>query len=462
MFHVHRSPAGLCEIRFDFQDRSANEIAPEERRAFIHLSFSLEVVNVWLATLGVDCRYATTTVYEYTKALVYTLEWLAQEPVNLATQEPVGHSLLGLSRSDLRSLFAWLDIPASRPEERASLAKKGMLPAGYRQHLLSSSTRNLRNAALTCFYDWIFVEYSPPAGITVELSTNPMKDVQRPLSRRQLQLRPDGLLPRSTQRKPEASSLFRRAQADKETGPIALTPHELHLVLEAIPAISCGRNAANRNGALIRLLLWGMLRKEELTQARWEDIDGEILWVTGKGRKRRSIPIADPSTWSYLHAYTSDLSIPGEQRFHGPLLRQLDHEDRPITRHTVEHLMDAFQQYFLAQAEQKARSNDPTGARAYESLANKLHSHLFRATGATYLAKAGMNLLMLALLLGHSDPSTTMRYYIAAKQLALPEEVKRMYAGIAATLETASASPSSHGLPNPRSWYQRRGLMPEE
>src|SRR5215470_15201114 len=94
MFHVHRSPAGMCEIRFDFQDRSANEIAPDERRAFIRLSFSLEVVNVWLATLGVDCRYASTTVYEYAKALVYTLEWLAQEPVNLATQEPVGHSLL--------------------------------------------------------------------------------------------------------------------------------------------------------------------------------------------------------------------------------------------------------------------------------------------------------------------------------------------------------------------------------
>ncbi len=74
MFHLYRSLADLCEIRFDFQDRSANEISPNERRVFIRLSSSLEVVNAWLATLGVDCRYAKTTVYEYAKALVYTDE----------------------------------------------------------------------------------------------------------------------------------------------------------------------------------------------------------------------------------------------------------------------------------------------------------------------------------------------------------------------------------------------------
>src|SRR5438067_2363063 len=157
MFHLYRSPSGACEIHFDFRDRQAEEIPPNEHRAFIRLSSSLEVVNAWLTILGGDCRYAIGTVYEYAKALVYTLEWLAQEPVNMVTREPVGHSLFALSRSDLRSLFTWLDIPANRSAERASLAKQGILSAGYRKHALAPSTRNLRNAALTCFYDWILV-----------------------------------------------------------------------------------------------------------------------------------------------------------------------------------------------------------------------------------------------------------------------------------------------------------------
>lgn len=286
-----------------------------------------------------------------------------------------------------------------------------------------------------------------------------MRDMQRPRYSFPVENHSDSLLIDSARRKPEASSPFRRRQNDVGTGPLALTPGEVKLVLDTIPHVSHGRNAANRNGALIRLLLWGMLRKEELVEATWEGVDGETLWITGKGGKRRAIPIADSSTWSYLHAYTNELSIPSEQRYHGPLLRQLDHEDRPISRHVVEHLLNALWEYFTAEAARKARSNDSLGAHALTSLANKLHSHIFRATGATFMARAGMNLIMLSLLLGHSNPGTTMRYYIEAKQLVLTEEVLRICRAIEASLKTAVPSASPQTMLNTRSWYQRRGLI---
>lgn len=459
MFHLCRFPSGACEIRFDFHDRHAEEIPPHERRVFIRLSSSLEVVNAWLAVLAADSNCAPGTVYEYAKALLYALEWLTQEPINIATREPVGHSLLSLNRNDLHSLFAWLDIPAKRSAERRYLVREGKLSAGHRKNAIAPSTRNLRNAALTRFYDWYLFEYSPGAGDMVELTGNPMRDMQRTRSYFPIENHSDGLLLGTARSKPEATSPFRRRRNEVGTGPLALTPGEVKLVLDSVPYVSYGCNAANRNGALIRLLLWGMLRKEELVEATWECVDGETLWITGKGGKRRAIPIADSSTWSYLHAYTNELSIPSGQRFHGPLLRQLDHEDRPITRHVVEHLLDALYEYFTAEAARRVRRNDSLGAHALNSLANKLHSHIFRATGATFMAKAGMNLIMLSLLLGHSNPSTTMRYYIEAKQLTLNEEVLRICRAIEAALKTAVPSASPHTMPNPRSWYQRRGLI---
>jgi len=203
-----------------------------------------------------------------------------------------------------------------------------------------------------------------------------------------------------------------------------------------------------------------MLREEELIGSKWEALDGETLWVKGKGNKRRAVPIVDVGTWGYLEAYTNSLHIPLEQRFHGPLPRQLDHEDSPITRHTVEHLMATLREHFSAKAAAAARGGNPGEARSFEALGGKLHSHIFRATGATYMAKAGMSLIMLSLLLGHSSPTTTMRYYIAAERLGLPEEVQRIFERISAVSASAPAADMRSAPADARSWYRRRGLIP--
>lgn len=234
--------------------------------------------------------------------------------------------------------------------------------------------------------------------------------------------------------------------------PQALSPAELQLLFETIPLVSFGHNAANRNSALVRLLLWGMLRVSELVEATWEAVDGQTLTVCGKGRKYRCIPIVDQSTWTYLNTYTNELWLPLEQRFHGALFRQFDHEERPLTKHSVEHLLLVLKSHFQG----AARAVSPERHRRMTQLAEKLRSHIFRATGATLMAAAGMDHIRLSLLLGHANPETTQRYYLAAEYLELPQEVRRICGRMQKALEAAEASTveGGHSL---LGWYERKG-----
>src|SRR5262249_11249555 len=139
--------------------------------------------------------------------------------------------------------------------------------------------------------------------------THPLERSERPLTPHQMAQRPSGLIPQFTQVQ-RPSKLFRRRQDTPL--PVALSPDELQLVFEAIPHVSFGHNTANRNGALIRLSLWGMLRMSEVVATTWEAVDGQVLQVCGKGRKYRLIPIVDQETWAFLSAYTNELRIPLE------------------------------------------------------------------------------------------------------------------------------------------------------
>jgi hypothetical protein len=142
-----------------------------------------------------------------------------------------------------------------------------------------------------------------------------------------------------------------------------------------------------------------------------------------------------------------------EERFHGALLRQLDHEAVPLTKHSVEHLLLALKTSF--QATTPTASSEQQ--RLMRSVCDKLHSHIFRATGATLMAAAGMDLVRLSLLMGHSSPETTQRYYLAAEQMNLPLEVKRICLRVQEALEGhPSESSSGH---SPFGWYERRGYI---
>lgn len=452
LFTIYRDASRrLCEIRWDFQNREALQRTREEQRLFLQLGPSLVAVNVWLTILGADTGYSFGTVYEYSKVLSYTLTWLSQKPVQLGTGHGIELSLFSLSRSDMRALFAWLDIPASARGARQSLCKTGQLPVGYREQSLSAATRNIRLAALSTFYDWLIAEYFPENIPADTALAHPLERPEHPLTPQQMAQRPDGLLPQHITQIRRPSKLFRRRQDSPL--PQALSPEELQLVFTTIPLISFGHNAANRNGALVRLLLWGMLRVSELTCITWEAVNGHILEICGKGRKYRSVPIADEGTWTYLTAYTNELRIPLEERFHDALLRQLDHEATPLTKHSVEHLLLALKGHFQATALTASSEQQ----QLMGSVCNKLHSHIFRATGATLMAAAGMDLVRLSLLMGHSSPETTQRYYLAAEQMNLPLEVKRICLLVQEALEKAPSEPASHY--SPFGWYERRGYI---
>lgn len=452
LFTVYRDASRcLCEVRWDFQDRSPEQRTKDEQRLFLQLGPSLVAVNIWLTILGADTGYSFGTIYEYAKVLSYTLTWLAQKPVQLGTGHRVELSLFSLSRADMRALFAWLDIPALATGARQSLCKTGQLPVGYREHALKASTRNGRLAALSTFYDWLIAEYLPENSPVEPASSHPLERPERPLTPQQMAQRPDGLLPHHMTQIRRPSKLFRRRQDTPL--PQALSPEELQLVFTTIPLISFGHNAANRNGVLVRLLLWGMLRVSELTGTSWEAINDHTLEICGKGRKYRWVPIADEGTWTYLTTYTNELRLPLEERFHGALLRQLDHETRPLTKHSVEHLLLALKGHFQA----TALAVSPEKQRLMHSVCDKLHSHIFRATGATLMAAAGMDLVRLSLLMGHANPETTQRYYLAAEQMNLPLEVKRICLRVQESLEMhSSESNSAH---SPFGWYERKGYL---
>jgi len=452
LFTIYRDASRrLCEIRWDFQNRLPEQRTREEQRLFLQLGPSLVAVNVWMTTLGADSGYSFGTIYEYAKVLLYAVTWLTHKPVQLGTGSPIALSLFSLSRADMRALFAWLDIPASDPGARQALCRTGQLPAGYRERTLSAATRNLRLAALSTFYNWLIAEYLPEH-IPVETAPpHPLEHPERPLTPQQVAHRPDGLLPHSMTQIRRPSKLFRRS-LDTPL-PQALSPEELQLVFTAIPLISFGHNAANRNGALVRLLLWGMLRVSELAGATWEAVNGHTLEICGKGRKYRTVPIADEGTWTYLNTYTNELRLPLEERFHGALLRQLDREAIPLTKHSVEHLLLTLKEHFRTTALTASSERQ----RLMDSVCTKLHSHIFRATGATLMAAAGMDLVRLSLLMGHTSPETTQRYYLAAEQMNLPLEVKRICLRVQEALEVLPSESTSHH--SPFGWYERRGYI---
>ena len=451
MFRVWRTAWG-AEIRFDFGERPVEAVDRAEARAFMRLGPGLEAANGFLRALAAGPGRSPGTVVQYARALRYALEWLALEPVRLGGGEPVGHSLLLLEPADLRALFAWLAIPAAHADDRAHLARTGELPPGYRADSLAASTHNVRHAALYRFFEHVVRE---GAAGGARPTTNPLAG-GRPRTAYEAARRPDGLLPHNPERD-DPKREFRRPEAGPGVGVVALWPAELRLVLDAVPLVFRERNAANRNGAMLRLLTYGLLRRSELAAATWEDFDDRRLLVRGKGNKDRWVPIADEGTWAFLREFTNDLRLPPERRYRGPLLRRLRGEALPITGVAIEEVVRALKAHFRALAAE-LRPRDPARALALERLVAKLHPHVFRATGATFLAAGGMALVKLAALMGHADPATTMRYYIAAEQLRLTEEVERICAAIAAAL-AADPVDAPPGPDDGLGWYRRRGLL---
>lgn len=171
--------------------------------------------------------------------------------------------------------------------------------------------------------------------------------------------------------------------ADCRRMPRVLTIEEAQRLVEACPQ----GDFAARQERLVVLLLYGCgLRTAELCALRVQDIDRErreLLVRAGKGDRQRVVPIPD-AVMTALRAHLLDR---GGAR--GPLLRtRVKH--RPLTAHLA-----------CAVVEQAA-------ARA--GLEGQVTPRTLRHSFATHLMDRGVDLAVIASLMGHRSPSETGVY----------------------------------------------------
>jgi site-specific recombinase XerD len=138
-----------------------------------------------------------------------------------------------------------------------------------------------------------------------------------------------------------------------------------------------------RDKALILLMVDTGLRREEVCQLDWEDVDitsGVVRVDRGKGGKARSV-VVGVTTRRALLAYRRELNMPA-----GPLF---------VTRDGLRFLPMGLRAIFQ-------RLTKKTGI--------KVTPHSLRRTFATMSLRAGMNPIHLQGLLGHSTLDMTRRY----------------------------------------------------
>jgi integrase/recombinase XerD len=176
---------------------------------------------------------------------------------------------------------------------------------------------------------------------------------------------------------------FQIQDAKRPAKPRCLTEDEARRLVQACPQAT--KN--DRRERMVVLLLYGCgLRTDELCGVRLQDIDRErrdLLVVRGKGDRQRTIPIPDAVFTEFL-AYLVER---GGQR--GPLFRTLTHR-RPLRSNDVREIIRR-------------------GAERAELPAD-LTPKVLRHSFATHLMDRGVDLAVIASLMGHRSPNETGVY----------------------------------------------------
>ena len=160
----------------------------------------------------------------------------------------------------------------------------------------------------------------------------------------------------------------------------------------------CGSNA--RNKAIICFMLASGVRISELIQLNRDDIDfqNKECIVFGKGAKERTV-------------YLDDVAISMLQRY---LVARKDDKPALFPGRGSDRLTDNGVRAMMKRLEKV------TGV-------ENIHPHRFRRTMATAMSKKGMPVDEIAILLGHEDVRTTMKYICKDENT-----VKRHYQALAA------------------------------
>lgn len=153
-----------------------------------------------------------------------------------------------------------------------------------------------------------------------------------------------------------------------------------------------------RDAAMLSLLYDSATRVQEFIDLSVEDlriIQPATLTITGKGRKTRQVPIMN-ATSQLLQQYISKSLLSVKQSVGYPLF--VSHTGNRFTRPGITYVL------------KKCCSQ----AFGHSGLAFPLTAHILRHSKGLHMLRAGVNIYYIKEFLGHSDLSTTEKYYVRA------------------------------------------------
>lgn len=198
----------------------------------------------------------------------------------------------------------------------------------------------------------------------------------------------------------------------------ARTPTVSHLTADALMLIlaqpDITKTSGRRDLALLSLLYDTGARVQELVDLEVQDIRFDpppILTLTGKGRKRRQVPLMS-NTEALLQQYVEEAFSDKNDVRGYPLFYNRQH--RKMTRAGVSFILNKY----VTQARTKS-----------SIIPDKVTPHVMRHTKAMHLLQAGVNLIYIRDLLGHVDIATTEIYARVDTELKR-KALEKAYPGI--------------------------------
>lgn len=191
------------------------------------------------------------------------------------------------------------------------------------------------------------------------------------------------------------------APKNQQKLPIYLKKEELELLLDAPTKYARFPCHINRDIVFLSLLIFTGARKSEIIALDWKDIDFKNQTVTirkGKGKKERIIPLAEHLAIALVHYYSER-----HPKLSDPIL--ISDKNRRISSTDFQQL---FQRYI------KKCGLDGKG----------YTPHKCRHSLASLLVQQGVDILVVAKMLGHEDLNST-KIYAHTETDTLRKEIKK-------------------------------------
>lgn len=276
----------------------------------------------------------------------------------LQSQQQVSPHTVASYRDTLRLLLAFVEQKTGRAPTQQTLGDwNGPTILGFLDHLekkrgCQARTRNVRLAALRAFMRYVAGQAPETLALTSQVLAIPLKRCDRRLVQ-------------------------------------PLSAPEVEAILAATDPATPG---GQRDHLLFSLLYHTGARVSEALQLRSQDFHWgppDVVCFHGKGRKERTVPLLKPLARELQRVLDHGSSEPGALLFKNRL-------GQGLTRSGVEKR--------LRQTVRRAVQQCP-------SLKTRTVSpHTFRHTTAMRLLQADVDIMVIALLLGHASPTTTHHY----------------------------------------------------